>query len=153
MGLLQDAPQERFDRLRYIELKHGRVCMLAVAGYLTTAAGIRLPGYISNSADLKFSDIPSGLAAFPAIPGAGVVQLIAFILILEMGMRDYTGKAEFIGDYRNDHVDFGWDKYDDKTKLRKRAIELNNGRAAMMGITGLVTHEMMGNLGDVLPGL
>jgi Chlorophyll A-B binding protein len=152
MNLLEDAPQERFDRLRYIELKHGRVCMLAVAGYLTTAAGIRVPGYISFSQDLKFTDIPSGLDAFPAVPGAGIAQMIAFILLLEMGMRDYTGKAEFIGDYRNDHVDFGWDKYDEKTKLRKRAIELNNGRAAMMGITGLVTHEMMGNLGLILPG-
>jgi hypothetical protein len=24
MGLLEDAPQERFDRLRYVEVKHGR---------------------------------------------------------------------------------------------------------------------------------
>ena len=108
MKLLEDAPQERFDRLRYIELKHGRICMLAVAGYLVTAAGVRLPGYCSFSADLKFADIPSGLAAFPALPGAGVIQIIGFILLLEMSMRDATGKSEFIGDYRNDYIDFGW---------------------------------------------
>jgi hypothetical protein len=126
--------------------------MLAVAGYLTTAAGVRLPGYLSTSADLKFADMPSGLAAFPAVPGAGVIQIVAFILLLEMCMRDVKGDAEFVGDFRNGFIDFGWDKLSAEKKLNKRAIEINNGRAAMMGITGLVTHELIGNLGDILPG-
>ena len=29
LGLLDDADQDRFDRLRYVELKHGRICQLA----------------------------------------------------------------------------------------------------------------------------
>eukprot|EP00586_Coscinodiscus_wailesii_P003822 CAMPEP_0172481504 /NCGR_PEP_ID=MMETSP1066-20121228/7403_1 /TAXON_ID=671091 /ORGANISM="Coscinodiscus wailesii, Strain CCMP2513" /LENGTH=76 /DNA_ID=CAMNT_0013243859 /DNA_START=130 /DNA_END=357 /DNA_ORIENTATION=+ len=29
LGLLNDADQERFDRLRYVEVKHGRICQLA----------------------------------------------------------------------------------------------------------------------------
>lgn len=32
---LEDADQERFDRLRYVEIKHGRICMLAVLGHIT----------------------------------------------------------------------------------------------------------------------
>ena len=28
LGLVADADQEKFERLRYVELKHGRVCML-----------------------------------------------------------------------------------------------------------------------------
>lgn len=126
--------------------------MLAFTGYIVTAAGIRLPGYLSTSADLKFADMPCGLAAFPAVPGPGVLQIIAFILILEMVMRDVKGDAEFVGDFRNGFIDFGWDKYSAQQKLNKRAIEINNGRAAMMGITGLVTHELIGNLGSILPG-
>jgi len=44
----------------------------------------------------------------------------------------------------NSYIDFGWDKFDDATKLQKRAVELNNGRAAMMGILGLLVHEQLG---------
>lgn len=144
MGLLEDASQERFDSLRYSEIKHGRVCMLAVAGYITTASGIRLPGDIAFGGP-AFSDIPSGIDAFKYVPGPGVLQIVAFIAVLEMGMRDVTGENDFVGDFRNGHIDFGWDKFDDATKMKKRAIELNNGRAAMMGITGLVIHEIIGN--------
>jgi Chlorophyll A-B binding protein len=126
--------------------------MLAVTGYVVTAAGVRLPGYLSVSEDLKFADMPSGLAAFPAVPGPGVIQIVAFILLLEMCMRDVKGDAEFVGDFRNGFIDFGWDKFSAEQKKKKRAIEINNGRAAMMGITGLVTHELIGNLGSILPG-
>ncbi|WP_369335293.1 chlorophyll a/b-binding protein, partial [Natrialba sp. PRR66] len=34
LGLVADGDQEKFDRLRYVEIKHGRISMLAVAGYL-----------------------------------------------------------------------------------------------------------------------
>jgi Chlorophyll A-B binding protein len=150
MGLLKDASQERFDRLRLVEVKHGRIAMMAVAGYLTTAAGIRFPGDLAYGGP-AFADIPSGLAAFPAMPVNGIFQILAFIMVLEMGMRDMTGKNEFVGDWRNGHIDFGWDKLSPEVKLKKRAIELNNGRAAMMGIWGLVTHEYIGV--PILPDL
>lgn len=39
LGLLKDADQERFDRLRKVEIKHGRISMLAVLGHLTTTSG------------------------------------------------------------------------------------------------------------------
>ena len=147
--MLNGASEARFSRLREVEIKHGRVSMLAVAGYLTTAAGIRLPGDIDFSGD-SFSDIPSGFAALSAMPKAGLTQIIIFVFFLELIMRDITGGAEFIGDFRNG-VDFGWDKFDEATKLKKRAIELNNGRAAQMGILGLMVHEQIGNLNQILP--
>jgi hypothetical protein len=49
LGLVADGDKTKFDRLRYVELKHGRISMLAVAGYLTTAAGVRIPGDVSES--------------------------------------------------------------------------------------------------------
>ena len=123
--------------------------MLAVVGYLTTAAGIRFPGA---------EDIPDGLAAIDALlstrDGNNVLlQMMAFFVVAEIVNRDAEwtkATAEFVGDYRNGALDFGWDSLDEATKLKKRQIELNNGRAAQMGIWGLVLHEQMGV--SVLPG-
>ena len=59
-------------------------------------------------------------------------------------MKDATGENEFPGDFRNGYLDFGWDTFDAETQARKRGIELNQGRAAMMGILGLMVHEQLG---------
>ena len=152
LGLLNgDVDQERFDRLRYVELKHGRISMLAFLGQITTRAGIFLPGSINYAGD-SFDSYPNGVAALigpNSIPTAGLVQLVAFIGILEIAvMRDIPGTGnEFVGDFRNGYIDFGWDEFDEEEKLKKRAIELNNGRAAMMGILGLMVHEEIVPLG------
>merc|ERR1719276_682438 len=58
LKLIEDGNQEKFDALRERELKHGRVSMLAVVGYLTTAAGIRFPGA---------ENIPDGMASWKAL--------------------------------------------------------------------------------------
>ena len=144
LGLLNDADQERFDRLRYVELKHGRISQLAFLGQITTRAGFHLPGAINSAGD-SFDSFPNGWAAINAIPQEGLIQIVAFIGALELFvMKDVTGEGEFVGDFRNGALDFGWDTFDEETKLSKRAIELNNGRAAMMGILGLMVHEQLG---------
>jgi hypothetical protein len=143
LGLVADGDQEKFDRLRLVELKHGRISMLAVVGYLVQEAGYRLPGNIDLSG-LKFADIPNGYAALETISYAGKFQIFAFIAALEIFvMRDFVG-GEFPGDLRNNYIDFGWDTFDEQTKLNKRTIELNQGRAAMMGILALMVHEQLG---------
>uniref|UniRef100_A0A6T8FT77 Plastid light harvesting protein n=1 Tax=Proboscia inermis TaxID=420281 RepID=A0A6T8FT77_9STRA len=145
VGFLKDADQERFDRLRYVELKHGRVAMLAFLGQITTRSGSHLPGNI-DYAGTPFASIPEGLAGLQAIPAEGLTQMLLFVGFLEFFvMKDVTGKPEFDGDFRNNSLDFGWDIYfDDEQKLQKRAIELSNGRAAMMAILGLMAHEQIG---------
>jgi len=151
LGLLEDADQERFDRLRYVEVKHGRICQLAFLGQITTRYGVHLPGDIDYSGH-SFESYPNGIAAVlgpDAIPQAGLLQLVAAVGALELFvMKDVTGEGEFPGDFRNGSLDFGWDTFDEETQLSKRAIELNNGRAAMLGILGLMVHE---KLGGVLP--
>lgn len=141
-SLLDDADQDRFDHLRAVELKHGRVSMLAVIGYLVTYAGYRLPG---------LEDVPCGFAAWKELPSEVVGQMGMSWIVMEMANSDLTGKAEFPGDFRNDLIDFGWDDQSDAWKQRKRTIEINNGRAAMMGILGIMVHESMGNLNEILP--
>jgi len=124
--------------------------MLAVVGYLYTLAGNRLPGDLTLGGT-KFSDIPPGIKALSAIPKGGLTQLVIAIFFLECIVRQVDGMGEFPGDFRNGAADFGWDTFDEETKLQKRAIELNNGRAAMMGILGLMVHEELGNLDAILP--
>jgi hypothetical protein len=150
LDVVGDADKEEFDRLRYVELKHGRVAMLAVVGYLVTYAGIRFPGA---------EDIPAGFAALTAVPGMVWAQAVATWALMEAANRDQSETPgvnsswtpEFKGDFRNGALDFGWDKLDEKTKMRKRAIELNQGRAAQMGILGLMVHDQLGNVDTILP--
>ena len=150
LGMI-DGDEEKFDRLRYVELKHGRICQLAFLGQITTRNGIHLPGDIDFSGH-SFDSYPNGVAAVigpDAIPGAGLAQIVAFVGLLEVAvMKDSANGAapgDFVGDFRNGALDFGWDTFDEETKLSKRAIELNNGRAAQMGILGLMVHEELAN--------
>ncbi|CAM9098451.1 unnamed protein product [Ectocarpus sp. 6 AP-2014] len=142
-GLLTNADQERFDRLRYVEIKHGRISMLAVAGHLVQQ-NFRLPGMLSTSADLSFADMPNGLAALSKIPALGLFQIIAFIGFLEIGVMKQK-EGSFPGDMTLGGEPYAWTKFSDEVKEQKRAIELNNGRAAQMGILGLMMHEAVNN--------
>jgi hypothetical protein len=149
LGLVADGDQEKFDRLRYVEIKHGRICMLGVVGYLVNAAGIYLPGDIDMSGT-KFSDLGYGWDASTAVPVAGALQVFAFVGFLELAvMKDITG-GEFVGDFRNDAFDLGWDTFDADTQMTKRAVELNQGRAAQMGMLALMVHDKLGV--SLLPG-
>ncbi|EJK54415.1 hypothetical protein THAOC_25963 [Thalassiosira oceanica] len=151
LGMLDDADQERFDRLRYVEIKHGRIAMLAFLGQIATRSGHYLDGNI-DYAGHAFSSYPSGLAALvgpDAIPKDGLAQIVALIFFLEFGVMDnvkWNGgwEPEFPGDLRNGLGVASWDRFSDASKARKRGIELNNGRAAMMGILGLMVHEQLG---------
>ena len=106
LGVVKDADQEKFDRLRYVELKHGRIAMLAVVGFLTQQAGVRLPGNIAADGT-TFASIPNGFKALEAIPKAGLFQIILFIFFMEVGvMRSNSDSNEFPGDFRNGYIDF-----------------------------------------------
>jgi len=145
-GLISNGDQARFDRLRYVEVKHGRISMLAFLGNIITRAGLHLPGAIDKNGD-AFDSFGNGWAAVGAdgISRAGVYQILAFVGFLELFvMKDVNGEAEFPGDFTNGLFGSAWNQFDDETKLRKRGIELNNGRAAMLGIFGLMVHEQLG---------
>ena len=136
LGLLKDADQARFDRLRYVETKHGRIAMLAVLGHIITAKGDRFPGEISPG--FPFSSIKGGLGALTTLPQQELWEIVAFIGLMEWGFGSIQKNME---EYCND-VMKGY-KWNDATIRRKQEIELNNGRAAQMGILGLMVHEKL----------
>merc|ERR1719373_6428 len=63
LGFTADGDLLAFKRRRCVELKHGRISMLATMGYITPEITGKFPGYLSPSMNLKFEDIPNGLAA------------------------------------------------------------------------------------------
>jgi hypothetical protein len=65
LGLLKYADQARFERLREVENKHGRISMLAILGHIVTAAGVRLPGEIAFG--VPFSSMKVNLTKLPII--------------------------------------------------------------------------------------
>ena len=136
LGLLKDADQDRFDRLRFVEVKHGRISMLAVLGHLVTSAGIRFNGQLDLEGH-SFHDMPAGFAALAAIPNLGLFQILISIGWWELkGWKQVEGSTP--GDFGIAYLKYL--KNDDE-RASKRAIELNNGRAAQMGILAIMIHE------------
>merc|ERR1719386_32990 len=62
LDLSGESDEATFKRRRAVELKHGRVCMYATIGYIVPEY-YKFPGYLSPSENLKFEDVPNGLAA------------------------------------------------------------------------------------------
>mmetsp|Transcript_20660 Transcript_20660/g.37900 ORF Transcript_20660/g.37900 Transcript_20660/m.37900 type:complete len:247 (-) Transcript_20660:36-776(-) len=149
MGFLASEDQAQFNWIREAEIKHGRISMLAVVGYLTTYSGVRIPG---------MEDIPSGFGVFDSslyytsdLATANVRWTLVTLLILEtVFVKDAYLLAEHPGDYLNGLKIGRWDSRPDAYKIDQRAKELNNGRAAMMGILGLMVHESLGNVDELL---
>merc|ERR1719281_842091 len=130
VGFTADGDVASFRRRRSVELKHGRICMLATLGYIVPEQFGRWPGYLSPSADLKFADIPSGLAAIGKVPAMGWAQIVAYFGFVEIsgGFEDY--KTGTPGDY-------GWKVItsSDPAELKKKLqAELANSRLAMVAI-------------------
>merc|ERR1711982_310132 len=98
LGCLNGIDQVTFDRYRYAEIKHGRVAQLAFIGHLVTALGVRFPGYLSSSAELKFEDVPAGLGALSAVPSLGLLQIFLFCGVLEFSIFKQD-EGSFPGDF------------------------------------------------------
>lgn len=124
---------EQFQRYREVEQKHGRIAMIATIGYVVpekfgTFGDIKLGG------DVKFSDVPNGVQALFKIPALGLLQILLLIGILE------TQFPNVQGDYGTGY--FG-QSLEEPLKSRKLAIELSNGRLAMLSIMGLLAQDVV----------
>merc|ERR1719373_645574 len=139
LGFTADGDLLAFKRRRCVELKHGRISMLATMGYITPEVTGKFPGYLSPSMDLKFADIPSGLAAVSKVPALGWAQIVAYAGYCELsGPRT---RAANTSDYQDiTPGEYGWTvltSSDPAEKEKKLAAEIANGRLAMMAILGM----------------
>merc|ERR1719387_2246939 len=143
LNFLSRGP-EVYRRYQEIEIKHGRLAMAGTLGVIVTSAGIRLPGYLSISQDTTFADVPGDLAgAYFGVPLAGWVQIMALIGALDIAVFRQD-PAYDAGDVVQD-LPIEWVRYDDPAvKAFKLNAERNNGRAAMFGILGMISHAALG---------
>merc|ERR1719440_205216 len=145
LGLIETKDMRRWE---IMEIKHGRAAMLAFLHVIHVEAGVRFPGYLSGSAQLKFTDVPSGLfASLEAVPKAGWLQILAVALACETGFaaRPFSVTKQADDRAPGDIGASGWVRYSDPaTKAFKLNVERQNGRAAMLGITGCLVHELLG---------
>jgi len=141
LGLIETRDMRRYE---IMEIKHGRAAMLGFVHVILIHAGARFPGYLSTSADLKFADVPAGcFASLEALPTAGWLQIMLTTCMMETGYFLFEAQTEEkeVGDIGGD----SWVRYDDEeTKTFKLNAERQNGRAAMLGITGCLIHELLG---------
>jgi len=147
MGLAKDGDVGEFRRRREAELKNGRVAMFATMGYIVPEY-YKFPGYLSPSADLKFADVPNGLAAIKAVPVEGWCQWLALCGFYELCVNVPKDPAE-PGNYGRGRLGFTGVSIEDPA-ARKRSLnsELANGRLAMVAIMGMIFQNgFMGTTG------
>jgi hypothetical protein len=106
---------EAFERRRAVERKHGRIAMMAVVGTIVHNNHIVFDGYISPSNNLKFSDIPTGIAGLFTVPTAGLAQIIAICGLVELA---WMPASKYDGDYGVGY--FGTNVEDPEEKVRMR---------------------------------
>jgi light-harvesting complex I chlorophyll a/b binding protein 1 len=151
------ADEASLYRRRCVEIKHGRVCMVAFLGMTVGPNDLFTPSHalLSPSMGLHFDDIPGGIAAIDAVPAAGWFQIIALVGAHELTIakQDYTKVPGEIPTF------LGFKPDDPEVFKNKQLKELKNGRLAMIAVLGELmaqkvsgqgTYEQLGSIVDLL---
>merc|ERR1711959_147420 len=149
LGFSEGKPDGRIRFYREVELKHGRVAMLAALGFLVGEQFHPLfGGGIDSPAYRAFQETP--LQSFwPLVVAAIAIPEIYSVFTFE---GPATSKSLAKGEQwliREDHQpgDFGFDPLNIKPESPEdlkamQTKELNNGRLAMIGIACMVAQEL-----------
>lgn len=154
LGFAKDTAS--FPRRRAVEIKHGRIAMVAFVGQLVQELGWTFPGSLDLKGTVPFSSVLDDGMGFPAlakIPLVGVIQIVAFAAIAELiavPASQYTGGPQNLpGGYDGaaGRIPGGYPGLtqikDVEARDRALNVEIQNGRAAMLGVTGCMVHSML----------
>eukprot|EP00325_Prymnesiales_sp_UTEX-LB-985_P023728 CAMPEP_0174715594 /NCGR_PEP_ID=MMETSP1094-20130205/21546_1 /TAXON_ID=156173 /ORGANISM="Chrysochromulina brevifilum, Strain UTEX LB 985" /LENGTH=192 /DNA_ID=CAMNT_0015915195 /DNA_START=16 /DNA_END=594 /DNA_ORIENTATION=+ len=125
--------------MREAELKHGRMCMLAWAGWVAVDVGIKFPGAkYEGLTSFTAHDATISNELFFALLLVGTFETIGFTQIYSMTSGD-TDRSP--GDFGFDPLGFVTPENEANWKLG----ELTNGRLAMLAFSGVVTQSAIGH--------
>jgi len=162
ISTLPESSRSAIGWFRQAEIKHGRVAMAAFVGFIVGENGIHFPWALQGGPNpITYADLAAvggACAQWDAVPTLGKLQILGAIGILEIwgesGGTHYMapgGKPgaypsfapirEYLGQPTLDLYDpFGFSKNrTPEQKERGLLVEINNGRAAMLGIMGFVS--------------
>jgi len=136
LGYTKDGDAALFKRRRSVEIKHGRIAMLATMGYITPELTGKFGGQLATG--LMFEDVPNGLKALSVVPFGGWLQIIGYCWATEVssgfGADATTGTPGDVG--WKPPIAPGWYATPEASR-QKLSVELANGRLAMMAIIGM----------------
>merc|ERR1711966_47982 len=133
LGLIETRDMARYE---IMEIKHGRAAMLGFLHVIAVEAGAKTPTGL--------------LASLESMPTAGWLQIMLFCCMQETGAGNESSffslaSPQTVDAEAGDIAGIPWVRYDDpETKTFKLNAERQNGRAAMLGITGCLLHELLG---------
>jgi light-harvesting complex I chlorophyll a/b binding protein 1 len=118
---------------RWAEIKHGRICMLAIVGILTQQAGIHWPGDAYTNTDI--------FGAIKSVGWGPNLQILLFI-----GTVEASNFYKHYGD--GTPGDIGWGtsvltKLDAKEQFKRQESEVIHGRLAMCAFTGALVQTLL----------
>lgn len=131
--------------MREAEIKHARVAMLAVVGWIATDFGIRFPFEQFSTAA-----IPSGYVAHDTLVAQGTMT----VMLLAVGFVEFCTGAALVevskGELDREPGDFKFDGgflkgKDEKFIFDMKTKEINNGRLAMLAFGGIATQTALGS--------
>ena len=147
MGLSKNIDEETFAFYRAAELKHGRVCQLAVLGYIVPEI-TKFPGDIAPG--VSFASIPNGIAAIEAVPTLGWLQMAFLVGYVDYELTTKGSAGPRWAPFTNSN---GFKSYDTaEEELKATNQELNHGRLAMLAMLELFRHDSQMLVGGMYAG-
>jgi len=150
-GLATDIDSSTFRFYRKAELKHGRVCMLAVTGLIAQHEWRFNLAYPYETPAYDFSSVPSGIGAM--MPGTPTSPLLGlFVLaagLIELRTSDDGRDPGDFGDPAGFAASYGLDFAGADDKKQWQDFELNHCRLAMVGFLGAILGEYASGLDAV----
>lgn len=127
--------QQDLTYARWSELKHGRICMLALVGMVVQQSGIHIPGEQFTNTDI--------FGAISSVGFTGNIQVLMAIGIVE-GInynKHYDGSTP--GEIGWEGA--GWAKLTDSEKAFRKESEVVHCRLAMIAFTGAIVQTLLFN--------